>query len=298
MESGVFSAFSRRRRFCHAIAAGPDPSGSHDMKTEEVMEMNEIRIAFFDIDGTLVDMEWKKMTETMRQTLITLQKRGIKICIASGRPPIYIPPFPGVSFDAFMTFNGSYCYDREGKVIHSHAIPRQDVKRIIANAAVLSHPCIIAGKDRMSARQLDRNLIDYIAISGNHMDPDDGFEDFLESEDIYQMMCGCVREEYDTVMAGADGAEITAWWDRAVDIIPKGSGKKIGVEKILDYFHLSRDQAMAFGDGGNDIGMLTSVGVGVAMGNGTPDVKAAVPYTCPSVREEGIYQFCKQYQLI
>lgn len=260
--------------------------------------MNKIRIAFFDIDGTLVDMDWKKMTETMRQTLIALQKRGIRICIASGRPPIYMPHFPGVSFDAYLTFNGSYCYDRQGNVIHSHAIPHRDVKRIIANAAALHHPCIIAGKDGMSVPEMDDTLKEYLGFSGNHLEPDGSFEDFLASEDIYQIMCSCVKEEYDTVMAGADGAKITAWWDRAVDIIPKGSGKNIGVAKILDYFHLREEDAVAFGDGGNDIGMLKSVGMGVAMGNGAPDVKAAADFVCPSVKEDGIYQFCRAYQLI
>ena len=34
---------------------------------------------FFDIDGTLVDMETKAITQTMLEALKTLQKNGIKI---------------------------------------------------------------------------------------------------------------------------------------------------------------------------------------------------------------------------
>ena len=46
-----------------------------------------IKIAFFDIDGTLIDMNKKKITEKMLETLKKLKENGIKICISTGRPP-------------------------------------------------------------------------------------------------------------------------------------------------------------------------------------------------------------------
>ena len=71
----------------------------------------KIKIAFFDIDGTLVNMETKVMTQTTKDTLLALQKNGIKICIATGRGPAFIPDL-GIDFDAYLTFNGSYCFDK------------------------------------------------------------------------------------------------------------------------------------------------------------------------------------------
>lgn len=41
--------------------------------------MDKIKIAFFDIDGTLIDMERKEISEKMLETLKDLQKNGIKI---------------------------------------------------------------------------------------------------------------------------------------------------------------------------------------------------------------------------
>ena len=77
---------------------------------------NHIKIIFFDIDGTLIDMERKVISERTVETLRRLQQNGIKICVATGRPPISLPDFHGARFDAFLTFNGSFCYT-EDKVI-------------------------------------------------------------------------------------------------------------------------------------------------------------------------------------
>ncbi|MFR4218453.1 MAG: HAD family hydrolase [[Clostridium] innocuum] len=65
--------------------------------------MNNIKIAFFDIDGTLIAMDRDTMSELMEDTLLQLQKNGIILCIATGRPPRSVPQFPRVKFDAYLT---------------------------------------------------------------------------------------------------------------------------------------------------------------------------------------------------
>ena len=40
------------------------------------------------------------------------------------------------------------------------------------------------------------------------------------------------------------------------------------IKKALDYLNISKSEAIAFGDGGNDIDMLEYVGLGIAMENG------------------------------
>ena len=75
--------------------------------------MNKIKIAFFDIDGTLIDINKKIISEKMVYTLKELQRNNILICIATGRTPLELPDFQGVEFDAFLTFNGSYCYNKQ-----------------------------------------------------------------------------------------------------------------------------------------------------------------------------------------
>ena len=43
----------------------------------------DIKIAFFDVDGTLVDMEKKVITPAMIETLKHLKENGIILCMAT-----------------------------------------------------------------------------------------------------------------------------------------------------------------------------------------------------------------------
>ena len=47
--------------------------------------MHKPRIIFFDIDGTLIDMEKKRITERTLDALRRLQQNGILLAIATGR---------------------------------------------------------------------------------------------------------------------------------------------------------------------------------------------------------------------
>lgn len=258
--------------------------------------MKRIKIAFFDIDGTLIDLNTKKISEKMLETLVRLQEKGVILCLATGRSPMVLPRFKGVAFDAFLTFNGSYCYNSE-RTIFSNPIPSETVKQLLQNAAEIGRPVSIATKDRLAANGADQDLIDYFAIANLKVEAADDFDMVLQ-EDIYQIMMGCREPEYEQMMKDISHAKIAAWWDRAVDIIPADGGKGKAIEKILEYYKLDPSEAIAFGDGNNDIEMLQSVGTGVAMANGSEQLKAVADDVCGHVAEDGIYYYCLEHGLM
>ena len=258
--------------------------------------MGKIKIIFFDIDGTLIDMQKKCISERMVQTLMRLKEQGILLCIATGRSPVSLPHFEGVAFDAFLTFNGSLCYNEAG-TIFSNPIPAGDVQRILKNAADMGRAVSVATRDRLAANGTDEDLAEYYGFA--HL-PLVAAEDFeaVSRKEIYQVMLGCREPEYPAILKDVHGARITAWWDRAVDIIPAGGGKGLGIEKILAYYHLDRSQALAFGDGNNDMEMLQAVGTGVAMENASPQLKEVADDICGHVAQDGIYHYCLAHGLI
>ena len=148
-----------------------------------------------------------------------------------------------MTFDALITFNGSYCYDRT-QTIFSQPIPPQDVRRLLANAAALGRPVCAATKDRLAANGRDADLVDYFAIAGLEVPVAQDFETVCGSGDL-QFMLGSRREEYPR--DGRRGGDRPSW-DRAVDVIPAAGGKG-RAEKDAGTFSWRPAQAMAFGDG-------------------------------------------------
>lgn len=259
--------------------------------------MDKIKIVFFDIDGTLVDMSKKRITPKTLEALNRLKEKGILICIATGRAPITLPRFDGITFDAFLTFNGSLCYNSTQDIFRN-PIPSDDVKTIIQNAASIGRPVSVASRTALAANGMEQDLIDYYSIVNLSVEISETFDQIIERDDIYQIMLGCRENEYDALLRNAPGARITAWWDRAADIIPAGGSKGIGIKKILEYYQIAPSEAMAFGDGNNDIEMIQTVGHGIAMANASPELKAAACDVCGHAAEDGIYYYLKDRGLI
>lgn len=258
--------------------------------------MDKPKIIFFDVDGTLIDMKKKQISEKMLETLKKLKENHIMICIATGRTPMTLPHFEGVDFDVFMTFNGSYCYNQQ-EAIFSCPIPAEDVHTLIGNATRMNRPVSIATRNRLAANGKDADLVEYYSFAKIEVEIADDFEQVAE-EEIYQIMLGCSIPEREPLLQNVKHAQIAAWWDRAVDVIPSQGGKGVGVEKILEYYHLDKSEAIAFGDGSNDIEMLMAVGTGVAMANASDQVKEAADEVCGDVAEDGIYHYCVEHHLI
>ena len=124
------------------------------------------------------------------------------------------------------------------------------------------------------------------------------FDEVVEHDDVYQVMLACSKDEHAQMIKGVDRVKITGWWEKAIDLIPADGGKGRGIEEMLAYYGFDKSESMAFGDGGNDIEMLQTVGTGVALGNATDKVKAIADDICGDVAEDGIYYYCIEHGLI
>ena len=80
------------------------------------MENRDIRIAFFDIDGTLLPPD-HHLPESTVAALNILRAKGVQLYLATGRPPYHLHylkkdlPF---EFDGMVMMNGQYCRDKDG----------------------------------------------------------------------------------------------------------------------------------------------------------------------------------------
>lgn len=258
--------------------------------------MRDVRIIFFDIDGTLVDPATGQISQRTRFALHRLHKNGILVCIATGRPTASLPDFGDLPIDAICAFNGSLCFS--GKhILYSDPISRQDVETVIANAKAVGRPVSVASADQLVANGIEPDLAGYYALAGLELTVADNF-DAVCQKSVYQIMIGGPAAEEYTYIQGTTGVKLARSWVRAVDVIPATSGKGVGIGKIIHHFGLDASQAMAFGDSYNDTEMLQTVGTGVAMGNAPEAIKALAADVCGPVGEDGIYRYCLEHGLI
>lgn len=60
-----------------------------------------------------------------------------------------------------------------------------------------------------------------------------------------------------------------------LELVPRGINKWVGLQALLGDLALPREAVMAIGDGGNDLAIVANAGIGVAMGNAVPEVRAS-----------------------
>lgn len=255
------------------------------------------KIVFFDIDGTLIELGKKEMRPKVVEAINKLQENGIMVFAATGRPPYIVPKFDGVEFDGMLTFNGQLCIYQD-KIIHQNPLDKEEALKIIENAKSINKACMAANATRMGANFYDKALDEYMLIA----DPNGAkvVDDFNElvSEEPYQMMISVDKEQEKIVMKDLNHISATRWHPGSIDVIPSHGGKGIGIKKILEHFGFDVSESMAFGDGGNDIDMLETVGVGIAMGNAFDEVKKIADYITKDVSEDGVYWALKEFNLI
>ena len=84
-------------------------------------------------------------------------------------------------------------------------------------------------------------------------------------------------------------------FDYFCEIANKEATKGNAVKFLADKFGLNIDEVLAIGDQNNDIEMVQTAGVGVAMGNGTEEIKKAADYVADSVQNDGFVKAINKF---
>ena len=138
------------------------------LKYGRMGEIIMIKILFFDIDGTLLELGQKEMHHELVITLNEVKKKGIKIFLATGRPPFVVPKFHGIDFDGVLSFNGSYCFTKN-ELIYKNPMGKKDIETFVENAKRLNKAVTLAGINKMGCNFYDEVLEEYFMIANQHV---------------------------------------------------------------------------------------------------------------------------------
>ena len=265
--------------------------------------MNKIKAAFFDIDGTLLSFATRRVPASAVRALEGMRAAGIRLFIASGRPPMYLGPLRAeldFRFDGYVLTNGQCCTDAEGVPFYNRALPAGSVPALLR--WLEEHPdvvCTFCEEDYVYDNRHSEAVDARCRASGMGL-PHHPIEDPARAlTHVTYQLNAYMPPALDAPFAAAvPGFRAVRWNEVFADVIPADGGKTEGMARMLARFGLTPAESIAFGDGGNDIEMLRAAGSGVAMGNAAPAVQAAADYVTASVDEDGIWKAVQHFRLL
>ncbi len=248
----------------------------------------DIKAAFFDIDGTLTSFVTHVIPQSSIDALHELQDRGVKVFICSGRAPshmtVVLDMMP-VHFDGIIALNGQYCFDDHGLLEKESLLP-EDIVTI--TRWLDEHPDVVANyceKDYVYFNQITDAMQAtwrQLGKTAPTVNIDDPHERALKYE-TFQISPYISFEDEAKLSGMCRNVRGVRWHPDFTDLIPADGGKPEGMKRFMRHYGWTREQTIAFGDGGNDADMLAFAGIGVAMGNATEPAKAAADYITDDV---------------
>ena len=259
-----------------------------------------IRAAFFDIDGTLVSLRKKVYPPSAKQALERLRETGVLCYVATGRSKFEIASehlLDGLYFDGLLTNNGQDAYSAEGELLYGKPIDPEEAARVLKWVEQNGCACWMVSGDKSLLNFCNQRVLQ--AMEAIHTRPPEiGLLQPMLKQPIYKIVLFLSREEMEEPMALAPTSRMTQWFACGHDIISRDGGKASAMLEILFRHNILPEESIAFGDSENDIEMLRTAGIGVAMGNATPECLAAADYVTADCDADGLQKALEHFGLI
>ncbi len=255
-----------------------------------------------DLDGTML-MSNHKVSEELKQLLIDLQNRGIKLVLCTGRN---INTMRHVAKEVNLYQHDTYIITNNGGTI-TQIKDGKEIKlkeTFFTKDQVSSLVKIVDGKTRnimsfdIDNRYVNRFSRHNIKMMIRHRQIAKLGVERVANKVLFIDKIDVINKHYQTV------SEAVAEYDEHINVFrsvptliemtPKGSTKGGALKTIIEKHNINLDEVIAFGDGENDITMLEYVPNSVAMGNAFDSVKEVANDECDTNDNNGVYKYLSQ----
>jgi Cof subfamily protein (haloacid dehalogenase superfamily) len=256
------------------------------------------QIIFSDIDGTLFDHHHNEIPSSAVNALRVAHQKGIQIVLSSGRSLPLIDELGvllQVPYDGLITCNGALVFDAHRNVIYEEPIPQTDIEGLVSLCKRESICLNLVEKDSFYLTE-EPNQAVLDSCRALHITPPPTRS--YRGAPIYQALIFIDQTQQDQLSETLSVFHLIRFHPQTCDISAPHMNKAFGIQRYLDYIGLSKDQAIAFGDGGNDIEMLKHVGLGIAMGNASDSVKMHAKHITSRIDDHGIERALLFFEII
>lgn len=261
----------------------------------------DIRVAFFDIDGTLLDRQGR-YSDNLKHQLARVRARGVRTAIASGRPHFgarfLIDELDLVDPGVFCT--GAQVYSpSKGATLLSASMQGEDCRGLLRRLRELPLYYELYGTDgfyietdyaaevqKVHAQHLrqvpQRGALDRVVEEGGLLKWVLGVR-----KDEPQDLLGQLEREFSQFAFAYAAFPACPDW-HFVNVIAREASKEKAFAWLLDHYQVTPAQVASFGDSHSDEVFLRSAGYGVAMGNAADTVKSAARFVTKCAWDDGV----------
>lgn len=250
-------------------------------------QLRHTKILFTDLDGTLLDSQ-RQISNYTWETLNKWCQAGHKLVLCSGRAIDSIKhvkealhlDFPGMYL---IGYNGGQIYDYDkDESIYKIALTLGQTDHIIKEALKAGIHIQTYSDTHIITPNQDEALAYYQRAISSPVIYCDNVMDILK-----EAPCKCLAVELNdlqklenfrlSLLPWADSEGIAMIYSNPnyLEFFPSASGKGTAVKILCDLLGISPYFSVAAGDAQNDISMIEAAGMGIAMCNGSEDVKMA-----------------------
>lgn len=258
-----------------------------------------IELVASDIDETIVD-DSKNVPLRNTEAIAKAEDMGVKVILATGRGPYELNEIPnqaGVIRDDryIICCNGAIILRASDRVIvDSNGLSFKYAKAIFDYAYENELEFFIYALDKKYAINLDQHEHSNVYTNDTNIEliKDDNI-DFLEGEIILKALIKNRNIDYlhslevDIAAITNYDLEISYSSDMYMEINAKGVDKGIALQKVCDGYGIDIKNTLAVGDNYNDVAMLETAGIGVAVANAHLQVKEVSDTVTTATNNEG-----------
>ncbi|MEG1305414.1 MAG: Cof-type HAD-IIB family hydrolase, partial [Oscillospiraceae bacterium] len=248
-----------------------------------------IKAVFLDVDNTLTSPITREIPQSAREAVRLARKNGVYVFVSTGRHTRIKEEgriISDLELDGYVSLNGQICYMSDGTVFYKQPLDEDDVAATIKLSDELNFACSVSEFDSIYMNRENDIVRQFHSMIKIPLLELREVKD-LRGHEVFSLAPYIDLEQEKVLLSLLRKSTIVRYNPITGDVIPANGGKHVGIEKTLKYLGLEREQAMAVGDGGNDISMIRYAGVGVAMGGSADEVMAAADYIAPGPDEDG-----------
>lgn len=265
--------------------------------------MEDYKIIFSDIDGTLLNSE-HQISKRTKEKINKLVQKGIDFILVSARMPEGVEVVQNqLSIKCpIICYSGGLILDEEGNILQSTAMKKSqavEIKKYINE----NYSDVSASTYSFNSWIVDDRNNYWIKQEADitHIEPYEAdIEKYLSNnQSVHKILCmgdeNLIEKLEKDLIKKYDDFTIYKSKSTYIEIMPKLVLKSSAIKVICDKKNIQREETIAFGDSFNDIDMLEYAGKGIAMGNAHIDVKNAADCVTDTNDNEGLYKKLEEF---